>query len=176
MYDIRYAENVAGDLRRLRPAQRRQILDRIDAQLTYQPTEETRNRKILVGLVPPWEHDEPVWQLSIGQFRVFYDVYEAEAIVVIMKVINLERASLDTCIRESQRERVVITREGKPVALIVGVEGLDKEQLELGTSDKFWELIRERRSQGTLSRAELEQRVSRRKSRNGQQSKQVKRP
>lgn len=93
-----------------------------------------------------------------------------------MKVINLERASLDTCIRESQRERVVITREGKPVALIVGVEGLDKEQLELGTSDKFWKLIRERRSQGTLSRAELEQRVSRRKSRNGQQSKQVKRP
>jgi PHD/YefM family antitoxin component YafN of YafNO toxin-antitoxin module len=93
-----------------------------------------------------------------------------------MKVINLERASLDTCIRESQRERVVITREGKPVALIVGVEGLDKEQLELGTSDKFWKLIRERRSQGTMSRAELEQRVSGKKSGNGQQSKQVKHP
>jgi antitoxin (DNA-binding transcriptional repressor) of toxin-antitoxin stability system len=93
-----------------------------------------------------------------------------------MKVINLERASLDTCIRESQSERVVITREGKPVALIVGVEGWDKEQLELGTSDKFWKLIRQRRSQGTLSRTELEQSVSRRKPRNGQQSKQVKRP
>jgi antitoxin (DNA-binding transcriptional repressor) of toxin-antitoxin stability system len=92
-----------------------------------------------------------------------------------MKVINLERASLDTCIRESQRERVVITREGKPVALIVGVEGLDTEQLELGTSDKFWKLIRERRSQGTLSRAELEERVGKRKSGNGQQSKSVKR-
>lgn len=86
MYDIRYAENVAGDLRRLRPAQRKQILDRIDAQLTYQPTEETRNRKILVGLVPPWEHDEPVWQLSIRQFRVFYDVDEGEAIVVIRAI------------------------------------------------------------------------------------------
>lgn len=93
-----------------------------------------------------------------------------------MKVMNLERATLDTCIRESQSERVVITREGRPVALIVGVEGLDKEQLELGTSDKFWKLIRERRSQGTLSRGELEQRVSRRKSGNGKQSKQVKRP
>jgi antitoxin (DNA-binding transcriptional repressor) of toxin-antitoxin stability system len=93
-----------------------------------------------------------------------------------MKVMNLERATLDTCIRESQSERVVITREGKPVALIVGVEGLDKEQLELGTSDKFWKLIRERRGKATLSRAELEQRVSRRKSGNGQQSKQVKRP
>ena len=93
-----------------------------------------------------------------------------------MKLISLERANLDTCIKESQRERVVITREGKPVALIVGVKGLDKEQLELGTSDKFWKLIRERRSQGTLSRAELEQRVGRRKAGNGQQPKKVKRP
>ena len=86
MYDIRYAEDVANDLKRLRAAQRTQILDRIEAQLTYQPTEQTRNRKILVGLVPPWEHEEPVWQLSIGQFRVFYDVDEAEAIVVIRAI------------------------------------------------------------------------------------------
>ncbi len=93
-----------------------------------------------------------------------------------MKVISFERAKLDSCISDSQHERVVITREGKPVALIVGVEGLDEEQLQLGTSDRFWKLISERRSQGTLNRTELEQRVSRRKSRNGQRSKQVKRP
>lgn len=86
MYDIRYAEDVAHDLRRLGAAQRRQILDRIDTQLTSQPTELTRNRKILVGLVPPWEHEEPVWQLSIGQFRVFYDVDEAAAVVVIRAI------------------------------------------------------------------------------------------
>lgn len=86
MYEIRYAEGVAEDLRELRPVQRRQILDRIDAQLTHQPTVQTRNRKILVGLVPPWEHEEPVWELRIGQFRVFYDVNEAEAMVVIRAV------------------------------------------------------------------------------------------
>ncbi|MEK6288161.1 MAG: type II toxin-antitoxin system RelE/ParE family toxin [Acidobacteriota bacterium] len=86
MYDIRYAEDVANDLKRLRAAQRTEILDRIDAQLTYRPTEQTRNRKILVGLVPPWEHEEPVWQLRVGQFRVFYDVDEAEAIVVIRAI------------------------------------------------------------------------------------------
>lgn len=80
-----------------------------------------------------------------------------------MKVMNLERATLDICIRESQHERVVITREGKPVALIVGVEGLDKEQLQLGTSDRFWKLIRERRSQRTISRAELEEGINRKK-------------
>jgi mRNA-degrading endonuclease RelE of RelBE toxin-antitoxin system len=86
MYDIRYAEHFAEDLRRLRPAQRKQILDRIDAQLTYQPTAQTRNRKILARLVPPWEHEEPVWELRIGQFRVFYDVDEAEAIVIIRAI------------------------------------------------------------------------------------------
>ncbi len=93
-----------------------------------------------------------------------------------MKVINLERATLDSCFSDSQSERVVITREGKPVALIVGVEGLDEEQIELGTSDRFCKLIATRRSQRAMSRAELEQRVNRRKSRNGQQSKQAKRP
>jgi mRNA interferase RelE/StbE len=86
MYEIRYAEDVADDLKRLRPAQRTRILDRIEAQLTHQPTEQTRNRKILVGLVPPWEHEEPVWQLRIGEFRVFYDVDDAEAIVVIRAI------------------------------------------------------------------------------------------
>ena len=86
MYDVRYAEDVANDLKRLRAAQRTQIFDSIEAQLTYQPTEQTRNRKILVGLVPPWEHEEPVWQLSIGQFRVFYDVDEAAAVVTIRAI------------------------------------------------------------------------------------------
>lgn len=93
-----------------------------------------------------------------------------------MKVINFERTTLDSCISASQRERVVITREGKPVALIVGVEGLDEEQLQLGTSDRFWKLITERRSQPTLSRAELEQRVNRGKSANGQRARKTKRP
>lgn len=82
-----------------------------------------------------------------------------------MKVINLERATLDGCISASQHERVVITREGKPVALIVGVEGMDAEQLQLGSSDKFWKLISERRSQKTMSRAALEQKVIKRTSR-----------
>lgn len=77
-----------------------------------------------------------------------------------MKTIGLEQATLDTCVRDAQNERVVITRNGKPVALIVGIEGLDTEQLELGNSDKFWQLITERRTQKTVSRAVLEQNIS----------------
>ncbi len=47
---------------------------------------ETRNKKKLVGLVPPWEHVEPVWELRVGEFRVFYDVDEVEARVVVRAV------------------------------------------------------------------------------------------
>jgi len=75
--------------------------------------------------------------------------------------VDLKHVTLDTCVSEAQRERVVITRNGKPVALIIGVEGLDEEQLQLGSSDKFWRLIAERRAQKTMSRAELEQSINR---------------
>lgn len=76
-----------------------------------------------------------------------------------MKLISMDLATLDHCVREAQLERVVITRKGKPIALIVGVEGMDEEQLQLGVSDKFWRLIVERRAQKTMSRAELEQKA-----------------
>lgn len=83
-----------------------------------------------------------------------------------MKLVSLDRATLDTCVKDAQRERVVITHKGKPVALIVGVEGMDEEQLQLGASDKFWKLMTERRAQKTMSRAELEQKLNT-KNRNG---------
>ena len=56
---------------------------------------------------------------------------------------------------------MVITRKGKPVALVVGIEGLDREQIELGASDKFWKLIVKRRKQETLSREALERKINR---------------
>jgi len=73
-----------------------------------------------------------------------------------VKTYGVERSTLDECVRESQRERVVVTRDGLPVAVVVGVEGLDDEQVQLGCSDEFWQMIVERRRQKTLTRTELE--------------------
>jgi antitoxin (DNA-binding transcriptional repressor) of toxin-antitoxin stability system len=78
-----------------------------------------------------------------------------------MKMVSLEAATLNTCVKDAQHERVVITRDGKPVALVIGVEGMDEEQVQLGSSDKFWTLIQEWRAQKTLSRAELEEKINR---------------
>lgn len=74
-----------------------------------------------------------------------------------MKRLALEDLSIDRCVGDAQEERVVLTRAGKPVALLIG---LDEEQCELGTSDEFWKLITERRRQPTISRAELEDRLA----------------
>ena len=77
-----------------------------------------------------------------------------------MKQIGVERADLESCVSRAQQERLVITRKGRPVALVVGVQDMTAEQLELGTSDKFWKLIAKRRRQQTTSRAALERRIN----------------
>ncbi len=80
-----------------------------------------------------------------------------------MRQISVEKGNLESCVSQAQQERLVITRKGRPVALLVGVEGMDPEQFELGSSDTFWKLIVKRRRQTTMSRATLEQKVNGRK-------------
>lgn len=80
---IEYTEGVADDLKKLRAYERKRILDGIEKQLTVEPTRKTRNRKILVGLIPPWEYVAPVWELRAGEYRVFYDVDETTSTVFV---------------------------------------------------------------------------------------------
>lgn len=87
MYTIEYVGDVSDDLANLRAYERKRILDSIEKQLKYEPARKTRNRKPLVGLIPQWEHVEPVWELRVGEYRVFYDVDEV-AFVVKIRVIR----------------------------------------------------------------------------------------
>jgi hypothetical protein len=43
-----------------------------------------------------------------------------------MKTVGIEQATLDACVREAQGDRVLVTRGGLPVAVVVGLEGLDE--------------------------------------------------
>jgi len=86
VYLIQYAEGVVADLASLRAYERAQILDTVEEQLAHQPTQQTRRKKSLPGLVPPWEHVEPVWELRIGEYRVFYDVDEGRRIATVRAV------------------------------------------------------------------------------------------
>jgi len=70
-----------------------------------------------------------------------------------MKTLDVEKTSLQECVNQAQEERLVITRNGRPVALVIGI---DQEQLELGQDAEFWKLIEERRGRKTIRRDELE--------------------
>jgi antitoxin (DNA-binding transcriptional repressor) of toxin-antitoxin stability system len=77
-----------------------------------------------------------------------------------MKVMKATEASLQKCLRAAQRERVVVTQAGKPVALILGIKGMDLRKVEAGESAEFWALLRERRAQKKITRQELEKRLA----------------
>jgi mRNA-degrading endonuclease RelE of RelBE toxin-antitoxin system len=86
MYRVEYADDISDDLAGLRAYDRKRILDRLEKQLRYEPSKTTKNRKPLHGLVPPWEHTDPVWELRIGEYRVFYDVDEQASLVTVRAI------------------------------------------------------------------------------------------
>ena len=55
----------------------------------------------------------------------------------------------------AQNEQVVITRNGQPIAVVIGVEGADWETVAAETSRSFWKEIARRRTQETTSLAEI---------------------
>lgn len=86
MFEIRFAESVEDDLRKIQVYYRKQILDSIEEQLTHEPETATRNRKLLENLTPPWQTVAPIWELRVGEYRVFYDVSSGESVVYVPAV------------------------------------------------------------------------------------------
>lgn len=77
-----------------------------------------------------------------------------------MKFIGLReaKASLSEAVNQCQTERTVITRHGKPVAVLVGCEGYTMDDLYFAADPEFWKMIEERRAKSTKrNRATLEQ-------------------
>jgi mRNA-degrading endonuclease RelE of RelBE toxin-antitoxin system len=89
-YEIVVHEFAVKELESLRPFERRRLIDEIRVQLTNEPDVPTRRRKCLVDLTPSFEHEMPVWQLRVGDFRVFYDVQSEERRVNVRAVRRKE--------------------------------------------------------------------------------------
>jgi prevent-host-death family protein len=83
----------------------------------------------------------------------------------IMKTVNARdlQKRIKECVDISQEDQVVITRRGKPAAVMVGVEGKDWEDVVIQTSSTFWKFIEQRRKEPTLSMKELRTRLKKRK-------------
>jgi len=85
-YEIVFEENVEEEIAALRAFEGRRVLAAIQNDLTHEPSRETRNRKILRGAKPPFDALEPVWELRVGEYRVFYDIDEEARTVFIRAV------------------------------------------------------------------------------------------
>ena len=80
-----------------------------------------------------------------------------------MKTISAEdlEADVDRVLNSVQSERVLISRRGKPCAVIVGVENYDAEDISLATSEEFWRMIGDRRNKGeSIPLSEVEKRLN----------------
>ncbi|MEK6606525.1 MAG: type II toxin-antitoxin system prevent-host-death family antitoxin [Myxococcota bacterium] len=64
-----------------------------------------------------------------------------------MKFVGVREAqqNLSGLVENSQKERVVLTRHGQPVAVLTGLAGRDLEEALLGQDAAFRALIAERR-------------------------------
>jgi mRNA-degrading endonuclease RelE of RelBE toxin-antitoxin system len=94
-YEIFVHELAVEELASLRPFDQRRIVAEIRGQLTDYPAVPSRRRKCLVDLAPAFEHEMPVWELRVGDFRVFYDVQD-DARRVHVRALRLKQPSQRT--------------------------------------------------------------------------------
>lgn len=82
-----------------------------------------------------------------------------------MKTISVRdlQKKVRECVDAAQSDRIVITRHGRPAAVLVGVAGTDWETVVLETNAQFWRLIEKRRKQPTLTMADMRRRVGTRR-------------
>ena len=78
-----------------------------------------------------------------------------------MKTVTVRdlQKKVKECVDGAQADRVIITRHGRPAAVLVGVEGDEWEDVLLQTDPTFWMLNCSRRRQPTISLAQLKRRL-----------------
>ena len=83
-YRIEYSPEVENHLCSLTTRLQAIVLDTIEKKLTYQPTIETKNRK------PLRPNLLALWELRIGNLRVYYDVEEEPEPIVRIRAVGMK--------------------------------------------------------------------------------------
>jgi prevent-host-death family protein len=79
-----------------------------------------------------------------------------------MRVVALGKAKneFSACVEEANRDRVLVTRHGRPAALIIGVAGESIEDLLTRSDRELWDIIEARRKAArTIPADEMRQRL-----------------
>jgi mRNA-degrading endonuclease RelE of RelBE toxin-antitoxin system len=86
VYEIELTPKAREDLMWFRKNEQEEILNGMEANLLYEPTTETRNRKRLRP------NDTAEWELRLGKYRVLYDV-DNKIFIVSIEAIGLKLGS-----------------------------------------------------------------------------------
>ena len=75
-----------------------------------------------------------------------------------MRQITIEQFSQkpQLSMQEAQNEHILVTQNGKPLAVIMRLEYKDEEDWQLEMSPDFWRMIEERRKCATIPLKEAE--------------------
>lgn len=85
-FTVRIVPSAVTELQAFKPFYRRRIAAAIEGQLYHQPMLPTRHRKPLSASEASFPFEPPLWELRVGDVRVFYDVDEQEQTVQIRAV------------------------------------------------------------------------------------------
>ena len=94
-YRIEYSPDAEDHLRALTARQQAIVLDAVEVQLGHQPTVETRNRK------PMRTNPLAPWELRLGDLRVYYDVEDAPAPIVMVRAVGIQKRNIVRIGREA---------------------------------------------------------------------------
>src|ERR1700676_983320 len=86
VFAVQIMPGAFAELTAIKVFDRRRVAEAIDVQLTQQPLVETKNRKLMLDARPSFECEPPIWELRVGNYRVFYDVDEAVQTVFVRAI------------------------------------------------------------------------------------------
>ena len=88
-FEIELTQTAAEHIRAFRKFEQQIILDAVAVQLPYEPTKESRNRKLL------GENELSDWELRVGKYRIFYDVMiEEDRQIVKIKAVGYKEHNI----------------------------------------------------------------------------------
>lgn len=82
MYRVKYSLLSLRQLRRITMYQRRRIMNAIDDLGESDPRSRSTVKEIR-GIKPPWEGRSPFFQLRVGEYRVFFDIDDDDAVLLV---------------------------------------------------------------------------------------------
>ncbi|MCL4299997.1 MAG: type II toxin-antitoxin system RelE/ParE family toxin [Anaerolineae bacterium] len=88
MYRIEYSREAIDHLRNLSARERSIIFDAVDEQLLYEPTVETRNRKLMRP------NSLAIYELRVGDLRVYYDIEDDPETTVVIRAVGYKKGNV----------------------------------------------------------------------------------